>query len=644
MKARFYRLLLLMLGLMLLPSGAQAQAELTAVLSPLQIGNFPQISAYARVFDDQGDFLSQITPAQVQVLEDGVPLAVNQWLELQTGVQFVLAINLAPALAIRDSNGVSRFDGLRQNLEAWVEGLQGPASDDWSLITSDGYDHLHLQDPSTWLERLLAYQGDARSATPSLDVLARAIEIAADPTLRPGMGRAVLLITPPPDRAGIAALQSLVARAQQEQVRLYIWQVSAPEFFSDEGAEQLVQAAEQTGGRYFAFSGAEELPDPESYFAPLRRIYQFQYVSQVRESGAHQVSLAIDHGEQAGISNSQSFEISLQPPNPIFLSMPLEIARTSRIDVEAALAAESNFTPKSQQIDFLVEFPDGRPRPLVRSALLVDGQTVAENTSAPFDSFQWDLTPYTSTAEHLLQVEVEDSLGLVGQSIQTSLTISIQQTPQSVVTTLVRNGPVTISLIVALTGSLLLLILIIGGWLRPREFGRLRRRRTNGQTRRKAAKDPVTQPVPVKPLPARRRMPGWANRISWPQRSSPTPATAFLEPETGKSDSAQLPERIPLQSAELTIGKDPTKASLVLQHASLDDLHARLTRDEHGNFYLRDEKSIAGTWVNYQPVAQGGTKLLHGDIIHIGKLTLRFKLSDTRRIPKPIVQSLEPEP
>ncbi|MBN1667182.1 MAG: FHA domain-containing protein [Anaerolineales bacterium] len=642
MKSRVLRLLLLLLGLAWMPSTVTAQSGINVVLSPLQIGNFPRISAYAQIYDEQGNFLSGVAPDQVEIIEDSASLPVMQWLELQTGVQFVLAINPGPSLAIRDVNGIARFDYLRQDLTTWIEALEEPATDDWSLVTTDGYEHLHLPEPQTWLERLIAYEGDLRTTTPSLDVLARAIEIATDPAPRPGMGRAVLLITPPPDRAAIAALQSLVARAQQEQVRLFIWQVSAPESFGDESAEQLIQAADLTNGDYFAFSGPEELPDPETYLRPLRWVYQLQYTSQVQVSGDHQVTLAVNTNNQSGTSNPQSFTINLKPPNPIFLSLPLDIVRANRTAIGDALGAEADFTPKSATIKILVEFPDGRPRPLTASRLWVDGEIVAENSAEPFDTFQWDLTPYTSSGEHLLQVEVEDSLGLTGQTIQTSLAITIQQTPQSVVTTLVRNGPVTVSMIVALTGSLVLLILIISGRLRPREFGRLRPGQKKGRKNRKPNQDPVTQPVPVKPLPRQRAMPGWRSRISWPQRENPAPAPAYLELEPGKNGGAQLQPHISLQSPEITIGKDATRASLVFQENSLDDLHARLYRDQAGDYYLRDENSVGGTWVNYQPVAATGTKLLHGDIIQFGRLTMRFKLTDPQQIPKPIVKPLEP--
>jgi pSer/pThr/pTyr-binding forkhead associated (FHA) protein len=71
----------------------------------------------------------------------------------------------------------------------------------------------------------------------------------------------------------------------------------------------------------------------------------------------------------------------------------------------------------------------------------------------------------------------------------------------------------------------------------------------------------------------------------------------------------------------------------VLESATVNELHARLYRDSEDNFFLADQESIAGTWVNYAPITSGGTRLEHGDLIHIGKVLFRFEIMDPARIP-----------
>ena len=57
---------------------------------------------------------------------------------------------------------------------------------------------------------------------------------------------------------------------------------------------------------------------------------------------------------------------------------------------------------------------------------------------------------------------------------------------------------------------------------------------------------------------------------------------------------------------------------------------------------LRDQDSIAGTWVNYQPVAEKGQILQHGDIIHMGRIAYRFKMIHAP--PAPAIKILPADP
>jgi pSer/pThr/pTyr-binding forkhead associated (FHA) protein len=56
-------------------------------------------------------------------------------------------------------------------------------------------------------------------------------------------------------------------------------------------------------------------------------------------------------------------------------------------------------------------------------------------------------------------------------------------------------------------------------------------------------------------------------------------------------------------------------------------LHAQITRVAGGGYLIRDQGSVAGTWVNYEPVPAAGRSLEHGDLIHVGRVGLRFRLA-----------------
>jgi hypothetical protein len=57
-------------------------------------------------------------------------------------------------------------------------------------------------------------------------------------------------------------------------------------------------------------------------------------------------------------------------------------------------------------------------------------------------------------------------------------------------------------------------------------------------------------------------------------------------------------------------------------------LHARLKRTDGGDFLLFDNNTVAGTWVNYDPISKDGCVLRHGDVVNFGQLMYRFSLKN----------------
>jgi hypothetical protein len=83
---------------------------------------------------------------------------------------------------------------------------------------------------------------------------------------------------------------------------------------------------------------------------------------------------------------------------------------------------------------------------------------------------------------------------------------------------------------------------------------------------------------------------------------------------------------IPLSGAEFILGSDPSLTSDPLDDPSVAGIHARLTRQAAGDYLIRDQGSVAGTWVNFEIIPDEGHLLKHGDIIHVGRIAFRFCL------------------
>jgi hypothetical protein len=625
-----FPILLLIIFSLLFPYPAEAQIASRAVLSSLNVAAFPTNEAFLDVHDATGGFVNDLQPAQIQLMEDGNQVEIEALEELRPGVQFVVVFNPGPSFGIRDSKGISRYDYLKGAVGEWAKGRQGTNLDDLSLLITDGPSISHTADPLKFVSILQSDKVNPRAANPSLDTLLSAANVASDPTPRPGMGRAILFITPPLEGADIS-LDSLIAQAQQAGVVIFVWMVATQGAYSTQGVQRLNDLASQTGGSVFTYSGEETLPNPEEYISVQRDIYRLTYHSASNTSGSHDVyaRLILDSGVVE--TNKLSYDINILPPVPAFVSPPLQIQR--KLPAESGDQAPedvplNSYIPQQQSLQIIFDFPDGRKRDLVKTAFFVDGALVSENTSPPFDQFVWTIEGYTSEGTHLLKVQATDAFGLTGESIEIPVAISFLRPKASPWSTIQGNLPILAGLAVLLSGAILLLVLIIGGQLRPTALSAARRKSRKS--------DPLSQPVPVRKENPPRHFPGWVSRLHWPQHNAAAKAFAFLR---RIDESGELPADPPIAivSDETSIGRDPNLAVLVLNDPSVEGLHACLNRQADGSFRLADAGSIAGTWINYSPINQEGARLEHGDLVHIGRICFRFSIQKPQTVRKPVI-------
>jgi hypothetical protein len=641
MITRLSGVLIIILCLFALPLQASSQSAASATLTPPNIEDFPQIEVFLDVQDSSGTFIHGLESKDIRLLEDDNPIRIENVFENRSGAQVVFAISPGATFTVRNSQGVSRYNLVVEALSTWAQNRQGSTIDDMSLITNNGTQIIHVADSLKWQQALqnIDTESETSETTPGIEVLSQAIDLAADPLPRPGMGRSVIFITPPLGEQASVALQNLSARATQQGVQISIWMVAPPAAPVTPAISRMMELVETTGGRFATLTGEENLPDPELSLEPLRNVYHLTYISTIKESGTHQLVAEIQTEDQAITSTPQEFELSVEPPNPAFISPQLEITRTLPEDIQRETDVEDippeEYLPRTKNIQILVDFPDGRIRSLTRTTLYVDGVPADENRAPPFDRFTWDLSEYGESGSHLLQVEAEDVLGLTGKSIETMVQIHLEKPTSNVWLALSHHTPTVAALVVVLAGAVLLLVLILGGRLNPQNFNLPRRLRRNI--------DPVTQPIPTERKRSSRGLKKWVNRLSWPQRRIEPNALAFLT-SLREVNGKPNPQPIAITSQTVTLGTNPDQATIVLDDPSVDDVHARLTLDEQGNFQLSDMGSIAGTWINYTPVSGEGACLEHGDLIHIGRVGFRFSLQKSGRSRKTvIVQEISPQ-
>lgn len=614
----------LSVSLLLLPRAfVHAQTAAYAEIASINPQNFPQISALMDVYDANGEFVVGLKPADLTIYEDGQQHTAETITESAIPAQIVIAINPGPPLAVRDKNGKPRFDGALTTLDAWANSQPVESNDDLSLVSLSGslINHASAKD---WLVSLKSFKPDFRNTTPNLQSLSIALDTVNMQSAQPGMKRAVLFITPHMDDPNIDnTIAPLVKKAIDSKIRVFVWFIDAADYGFTASANAFKSLAQQTNGSFFSFSGSEIFPDPNLYFAPLHHIYSITYSSILTTAGDHTLGIYIDTPQGTIPALDKPFTVDIQPPNPFFVSPPLQITRQP--------PAEDPYNPDilnptQQELDIIIEFPDGHKRDLKRVTLYVDGQIAAENTSAPFDKFVWDLSAYDQSSQHEIIVEVEDVLGLKKVSMGTTVTLTVIQAPRGIKAVLARYRSYVILGAIGLAGIALLAILLRGRG--SRGSSTIERIET-----RKRLEDPLTQPVPaLTDIPSTKRAKTQPRKpivASWAQNTKPTrvpEASAYLIRLTNGGEPASVAP-IPVLEKDMTFGTDPVQSVRVLDDPSISPLHARIKRTEDGVFMLYDHGSVAGTWVNFDPVTREGRRLAHGDRIHFGQLVYRFDLN-----------------
>ena len=600
-------------------ASASAQTAAYAEITAIDAQGFPTITALVDVFNASGEFIANLKPSAVTVYEDSQPRAVDTLTGSTVPVQIVMGINPGPPLAVRDATGVARFTHIVEALGVWANSQPNNSQDDLSLVSLSGslISHAAAKD---WFVSLNSFKPDFRTTTPNLQSLTIALDTVNSPALQSGMKRAVLFITPNMDDPNIDNnIAPMIQRAIDTKVRVFVWYVANDAQFNSPSANAFRMLAQQTNGGFFAYSGKELFPDPNAYFDPLRHIYSLTYTSGIRSGGDHTIGLYVDTADGTIPALDKSFQVDVQPPDPIFIAPPLQITRQPPADDPYS----EELTPARQQIEIIVEFPDQHARDLKRTTLYVDGQAVDQNISEPFERFTWNLNTYDVSGQHELTVEAEDVLGLKKSSVGIPVTITVIQPQRGIRALFGRYRSYIILGAIGLAGLLLLGILLRG---RTNIVLFPKRRRA-----RQRFEDPLTQPVPVTMEP-----PTSATKKSKTQprkkiEIAPKPARiadapAYLTRLTNGGEPASgVP--IPLLEKDMTFGTDPVQSKHVLDDPSISPLHARIKQTEDGHFIIYDHGSIAGTWVNYEPITRDGLRLAHGDRIHFGQLSYRFDLS-----------------
>jgi hypothetical protein len=186
-----------------------------------------------------------------------------------------------------------------------------------------------------------------------------------------------------------------------------------------EAEEQTLRdLADQTGGQYYYLGpeGPSKLSGLKSRLMGIRNQFILTYRSPNPESGTRVVSLALAYGQNEKPALAQ-YTVDVKPPVAVILS-PGDDQSVSPESYRPT--DEPKATPVSGiVVTGSVSWPDGHPRAIKQATLLVNGKPEAV-LDAPKEAltFVWNPSKENSSGPVTLQIQIEDELGLTGLSNQ----------------------------------------------------------------------------------------------------------------------------------------------------------------------------------------------------------------------------------
>ena len=417
--------------------------------------------------------------------------------------------------------------------------------------------------------------------------------------------KVLIILSDGVDKTSPQNVTDIISRAQALNVVLLTIKIGPTTMGN---ASSLQRMAEETNGISIMYTEKKDLEIIHTYIRALRIGYELTYRSTATNSGQHFIKAKL-HTEKTSLSsNDFPFGITVLPPQPTITSpSPGKIERST----QSWETDPTTIEPRSLLVTLEVRFPDGHPRALREVRYLVNGAMVAK--TLPTEGFAWDISSLSS-GKYSLQAEVIDEIGLAGRSDPVTVDIEVSR-PEPPVSTKTpeeleeasrlqkRETLLRLIIAIALIAAGVALIVSISAYIRhPR------------QTREAISN--ITDTIKTKVF---RRTPG----------VSPQPALAYLI----EKDSSGPGRRYEILNQSVYIGRDPSRADITFQDLTVSRLHARIAEVEDNEFWIYDEGSTSGTFVNGEMVTAKGKMLNDGDIIYLGRIELQFKLDRLSDVP-----------
>lgn len=599
-----------------------AQSELTEVqIQHVDFSEFPKTEVFVAPLTSGSSVLSDIEANAFRLKENGVLIPVKTVENEDVGTLIAILLDASGSInspgatgKLRREEAISIIDDLvmtdkwldREKRNTYIMLMAPIGADDYKVLQpwTNDYVSIHNQ----------AYTYNYKAQKTDTPLYAMLIEVINRMEDAPGSDikqKSILVLSDGIDRTSAEEIGDVIGRANNKHITIMSVKLG-PE--NSGQAKNLRRMSRLTNGQYTVYTGADSLSRMYGTLQSQASQYRLTYQSKIKQAGVHQIQAGVNWKGETVWSQPEDISLTLEPPKVRIVSP--EVGTTIKRKAEHWDDDPAFIEPRTIKVDTQLIWPDEHPREITRATYLVDG--IATDNTSSLSPYVWNIASL-SKGTHSLEVEVEDSLGMIGRSDPVPITIDIvippTPEPEPVATVDVdaivakavagevsrRTSSLamfsTFSLLLALFALLLAVIVFI--------------------RRPKIVRDMTATLAGVVKE---------ATEIFIPRRGAdfnPKKAKAFLIPVDGTGQSA---EPIPIRHQTASIGRDPSRAQIVLANRSVSRLHASIVEDEDNVFRLRDEGSTGGTYLNFEMVPPEGTILAPGDEIQIGRVRLTFQL------------------
>ena len=661
---------------------AQDTAEPILTITGVEARDLPliRVTAYGA---NLGDALANLP---VTLTEDNVAQPILESGPVDVGVQVGLLFDLSRNVLPRYNelaDAAERFRVAQLSAETdWLAAYSVNLQDGTLRVVSDwAQDHQGMAN----LVRMDA-PAEAPATTPLFGLISDALDRYSSSATPTNLRRTLVVFSDGSDIVSAQQLETIVRKAARLGVTIET--VMIGDNRNAASRRNLEQIALETGGAYWDYSTADLITNAEAIWQQIgaQRQQQF-YTYRLTKPQPSEVGLALTYPDGRQLTARYDFPaIDVRPPAIEMLSPPAdyELVRTA----DAFDTPLRDIMPNTLPIQVNVIWPDNHPRVIQRIEYEVGGRSIVQDAE-PFGAVDFPVEMLDNGA-YTVRVAVIDELGMEGKSAPVSFSIQVVRpepppTPEPTATMTpvpeptaptaasaasttpgTETAPTDDPLVITPMAPTMAFSTTLPG-IGLFGYGTL----PAGETMlfvgtRLIPVTPITIAIAVLPfvliiaavvMLTRRKQP--AEDVFTKATEAAYDATAFDSKPTMVEQTAyeltedatepqvmvnfispaslvyvdggdHLPSKLDIEGGrEVRIGRKQAYCDVIIDDQRVSRLHASIVEKEDGKFYVKDEGSSGGTYVNRRKLRVNDmVELHHNDIINFNTVSYRFELND----------------